>query len=623
MADFVLDFVTDSGTVNFPKTDRFAPPAGVLPSQIMSASEWNSLGQAIVDIRKNILSGTLHGYNARYANPGLIPTIAGFQTLTSDYTYMDSNGELTLHKRDNSEWKVVTTNYLNRTGINQVFAPSGTLHVYSDGADSRYVILQQANVVSRKNTVEFLREVTNQRVFVGQSQNATDGWVPANAAIVEVNDGSTLRGVLHSPPDGTRVTFGHSSTNPQMRIGVHTTSPSKKVDIAGDLNVQQSSSLVDTYVTGTLFVTGSVRSIGQVAASGVFGYVLAGNERLQPRNNVINGSFEFWQRGTANVTISSVAAVRTFMTDRWWYFAYNFGGAGSNFEFSKQSSGLTNTGTCLRMRVATASTLFMDNWGFLIQEIDRDIVKQLRGKKCTLTWKVRKGSTWGTHYIHAGVYGGTGAETQNLNTYTGGYALFDRFLSAPTSAGVWQTYTLTFDIPVTTSTTTMAVRLACPAQHSSAAHPADANDYIEVAEVMLTAGETANNIFEFCGRDIGGELLLCQKYFEKSYDIVAATGSATGVGTHMTNTVDATITDTFTWALGKHPEFLVKKRGSPTIFLWDDAGNANQWVVGGAVRASATAWICDRGFRITNNTGGNVTPSNNYAYGHWAADSEI
>lgn len=287
MADFILTATTDSGTVNFPKTDRFTVPAGVTSVQLVSGSEWNSLCQAVVDTRKNILSGSVFGFGVRYANAGSVPTIPGHSKVTGEFLWVSNVGQLTLHRRDNTDYQVITQDVFNRIGLN-VLAASGTVHVYNDGTDARMMILQQANVSLRNNTVEFFREVTGHKVFVGQFQNASDGVVPANAFILNVNDGTTTRNVMHADVNGTRVSFGHSTSSPTLRVGIGTISPTKKLDVTGDLRVSQSASFdASAYVTGALFVEGAHRVIGssRVLGPSVFSGTAGANSTV-----VISGS---------------------------------------------------------------------------------------------------------------------------------------------------------------------------------------------------------------------------------------------------------------------------------------------------------------------------------------------
>jgi hypothetical protein len=106
MVDFILNLKTDSGSLSYPKVDQNVLPAGADPTHFVSGSEWNTVCQALVDTRKNILSGSVFGFGARYASPGDVglPVIPTFNKINGDYLYVRSDGALVQHKRDNSEF---------------------------------------------------------------------------------------------------------------------------------------------------------------------------------------------------------------------------------------------------------------------------------------------------------------------------------------------------------------------------------------------------------------------------------------------------------------------------------------------------------------------------------------
>lgn len=615
MADFIITGGTNSGTLNFPKTDRHAIPPGTDPTKIISGSEWNSLCQASVDIRKNILSGSIFGFGTRYANTGLIPVIPGHDKVAGDYLWIDDTAELNFHKRDNTDHQMVTKDVFNRIGLN-VLVASGTVHAYSDGTDDRMLILQQANVSSRKNTAEFFREVTNHKVHIGQFQNATDGWVPANAMIVEVFDGSTTRNVMHADVAGTRVTLGHTTSSPQLRVGINTITPLKRLDVNGDLRVAQTASFeASTYVTGTLGVTGSADVIGPLSASSVS----AGGARLQPLNNAINGNFQFWQRGVTPVVQNTSAPARTFHSDRWYAYTLKFGSSDTQFTTSQQTSSLANSDYCVRIKCDTSSGIFTDNWGIIVQEIDRDLVKLMRGKRVTLTAKLRTGASF-SDFITAYIVENTGSSTQNLTTYGGGNELSANFIATGLTTS-FKKFSVTSANPVSAIANGMAIYFGYGIQGSG--HPGTAGDYIDVAEVMLTIGESSPELYEMTGKSEAGEMNLCQRYYEKSYEQDTAPGAATAAGYHVTNVLAINANNTDAWYVGANPRFVSDKRAAPTVSLWTTAGTLGDWEIGGANRATVAIAASTKGFIVANNTGGSVTPTAGYAFGQWVADSEI
>jgi len=123
-------------------------------------------------------------------------------------------------------------------------------------------------------------------------------------------------------------------------------------------------------------------------------------------------------------------------------------------------------------------------------------------------------------------------------------------------------------------------------------------------------------------RHIADELALCQRYYEKSYEVGTDPGTATIVGMWLTNAIDGgAVADGSSWYITQ-PRFRVLKRTTPTVLLWDAAGSANQWWIAGA-KASAPDNESETGFDVDNNTGGPVNPGHTRAYGHFTADAEL
>lgn len=119
MADFIVNATTDSGSVNLPKFDQIQLPPGTDISHVVSGSEWNSVCQAILDTRRNMLSGSFFGFGQRFAGAASItppaadsegrgPGGAGAGTVAAinslDFLYVRTDGSLIQHKKDGSEF---------------------------------------------------------------------------------------------------------------------------------------------------------------------------------------------------------------------------------------------------------------------------------------------------------------------------------------------------------------------------------------------------------------------------------------------------------------------------------------------------------------------------------------
>jgi hypothetical protein len=93
----------------------------------------------------------------------------------------------------------------------------------------------------------------------------------------------------------------------------------------------------------------------------------------------------------------------------------------------------------------------------------------------------------------------------------------------------------------------------------------------QVTGVQLEAGSVAT---PFERRDYGRELMMCQRYFEKSYSLGTAVGSNTAIGSITSSSSQPSIT---TGEVNTGSVFFkVSKRSIPTVNVWDRVGNAGK-----------------------------------------------
>ncbi len=99
-----------------------------------------------------------------------------------------------------------------------------------------------------------------------------------------------------------------------------------------------------------------------------------------------------------------------------------------------------------------------------------------------------------------------------------------------------------------------------------------------ITGVQLEAGSVAS---PFERRDYGRELMMCQRYFEKTYNIGTVPGTATDNGAVIAGGGATGATTSF--ISGNSPQFQVPKRTAPTVTIYDNAGNAGKcqrWQLG-------------------------------------------
>ena len=140
-----------------------------------------------------------------------------------------------------------------------------------------------------------------------------------------------------------------------------------------------------------------------------------------------------------------------------------------------------------------------------------------------------------------------------------------------------------------------------------------------ITGVQLERGSTATS-FDF--RSYGTELALCQRYYEKSYELGTAPGGATGTGMLLGPSSDVG-GGLYTAA---SQIFRVEKRSTPSMAYWDIAGNANRTSLYNASNLGRTD-NNNNVWGIQGATSGLYmivsVVANNFWAAQWAASSEL
>lgn len=255
------------------------------------------------------------------------------------------------------------------------------------------------------------------------------------------------------------------------------------------------------------------------------------------QNELLNGAFEIWQRGTS---LSGVNSTR-YTADRWRYTAAATTAVftiarSTDIPTGAQSGWYGGNSLHLDCTTADASIDSTDRY-----DIGQPIIgyqwARLRDKTVTLSFWV-KATVTGTYCVsfansvgdrsYVAEYTVDAAATWERKTitvtlnpsggtdnYTNGIGLFVRFAIAggsnfQTTAGAWQTGNFT-----------------CTANQVNGAS-STANDF-RIAQVQLAVGEVAP-VFARQQWSFEAELAACQAYYEKSYDLDTAPGTATALG---------------------------------------------------------------------------------------------
>ena len=319
-----------------------------------------------------------------------------------------------------------------------------------------------------------------------------------------------------------------------------------------------SSSLTSVGTLGSLAVTGATTS----------GSFVQGTDYLSPyqgfRNKIINGSFEFWQRGTARTFMNA----GQYLADRWTVRLYQ--------QASHQRTTVTPvTGMQTRyaLRVGSVTTAEAGGgarmWANTMLESADSI--PLRDKTMTLSFWVRFSSATCSSSTATAFGNWSGSvdwctsttdAAMSSTASNGGSGVTLTNGSLPTT---WTKYTTTVTLP--SNINNVGVQFGFAGLGNTAS--ADTVWY-EVTQVQLEEGSVAT---PFEQRPLQTELALCQRYYYKTFPNIAA--KSFGVATISTST-RAHVSGFFP----------VTMRVIPTAL--EQSGTANQFMLS----VSSTNFVC-------------------------------
>ena len=273
-------------------------------------------------------------------------------------------------------------------------------------------------------------------------------------------------------------------------------------------------------------------------------------------NRLINGAFDFWQRGTTTTVANGVS---TYLADRW--YVKNSLGTNGVLTQGQYIGGLTGSKYNFYVQISTAPTAAQNNGTELYYVLENlDTVPLLNqylsfGANFLALGNVTSIGiqfAYNTSEAKPNTFFGT-EQSVTVNTlgFTGGQLLAQNLANLPTTSG------------------SIAIRVRILGVSSGNTY--DLNNGFAIGQASLNIGTTVMP-FARAGRTAQEEFAMCQRYCEQFY-----TASTTGfVGYAQSATVVKT-----------GGLFKVSKRATPTLAF---TGSATSWVVtyGGTNTASVT-----------------------------------
>ena len=302
------------------------------------------------------------------------------------------------------------------------------------------------------------------------------------------------------------------------------------------------------------------------------------NLGISGKNKLVNGAFQFWQIGT-----SSSAG---YLADQW------FCGGSGTVTYSQTA---INAGGCqygLKWTTGAASS-----YGLIAQPLEQAEVIPLRGQTVTFSIYVSATSLVGTMTIYVNY--STSSDT--LASQTTAIAL-----TSPTftPTGTLTRYSVSFTVPATA--TGLLVGLYPSASQASGVSVTHAMAQLEIGSVATP--------FECYPYAL--ELQRCQRFYEKSYDVATAPGTAMVLqGCEFFYSSAATL-------YGSTARFKTTKRATPTcvVYSYQTGATGKIWsATPGADVAATFQQIGTSQFGIYANA---VGTSTNVDW-HWTANAQL
>ena len=257
----------------------------------------------------------------------------------------------------------------------------------------------------------------------------------------------------------------------------------------------------------------------------VAGTVSGGTPMSGMRNRIINGNFEFWQRGTS---VTLVPNTLRWLADRWTAAGYQQG-RHQRVSISSPPSGLSSR-YALRVGSSTTAEAAGGTRMASRQKIESVNCYDLAGKKVTLSFWIKFSSATFSSVSNTGqsaygdfyytlMYNTTTTDSDAGQDVAGDSSSFLGITngSFPTT---WTRYTLTATVPAGCNNISINFQFGYLGSTSSA----DTNFY-DIAQVQLEEGSIAT---PFERRLYGTELSLCQRYFCKTFPMTTAPAQNAG-----------------------------------------------------------------------------------------------
>lgn len=219
----------------------------------------------------------------------------------------------------------------------------------------------------------------------------------------------------------------------------------------------------------------------------------------QLRNSLINGNFDFWQRGTS-VTVANT--ISTYQADRW--YVKNSLGTNGVITYSQASPTLNQSKWAAKVQITTAPTAAQTNGTELYQTLENEDTLIYLGNSASFSVNIKalgNVNAVGLQFFYATTetkvttaLGSEQSVTVNSSTFTAGQLTGQLIGTTPTTSGV------------------IGVRIRILTV--STGNTYDLNNGFVVEQAMVNLGGSCLTTFQRSAPTIQQELATCQRYME-------------------------------------------------------------------------------------------------------------
>lgn len=364
-----------------------------------------------------------------------------------------------------------------------------------------------------------------------------------------------------------------------------------------------------TQLTGNVTASGAGSVAATIANSAITPAKMAsGGEEFEARNYLTNGTMAIDQRNCG--TAVSLATTSKWALDQW---AARQATATPNVTTQRVASGIANTPFALKvLRASGADTTAAR----VIQVLSSEESWPLAGKTITVSFQLLKGSACSNTTLSFFIYTGTGTDQTVTQLEAGSWTGVAN--TNPLNLAFSGVTTSFAQYSFTTTVPSNANQLALLITNNAYSGSGSANDFYTITDICLTPTTT---VVPVPRRHPDQELVLCEKYYQKSYDIAISPGSVTSLGVHQSTAATAFI-------LANGTVYFKKRfRATPTVTIYSPnsgtSGVAGEYNTGGtfvADRAVGSTFIGQTAAMIQ--VSGTATVGNDIRF-QWAAEAGL